>query len=149
MVTDGKPVMARQIIGGIVLPIQHQRTLMLASAFTHITQANAGINYCFHRSMKIFQEWKITVKILFIHMYELDDFRRQFILGERENRLPWGQARENLTVACKQQRQQRPACATTQFDMRICCSLTLKFEYLKGTPALMIRVFYQKKLFEP
>ena len=104
MVTEGKPVMARQIIGGIVLPIQHQRTLMLASAFTHITQANAGINYCFHRSMKIFQEWKITVKILFIHMYELDDFRCQFILGEQENRLPWGQARENLTVACKQQR---------------------------------------------
>ena len=129
MVTDGKPVMARQIIGGIVLPIQHQRTLMLASAFTHITQANAGINYCFHRSMKIFQEWKITVKILF--------------------RLPWGQARENLTVACKQQRQQRPACASAQFDLRICCSLTLKFEFLKGTPALMISVFYQKKLFEP
>ena len=34
MVTDGKPV----IIGGIVLSIQQQRTLIWASAFTHRAQ---------------------------------------------------------------------------------------------------------------
>ena len=62
MVTDGKPV----IIGGIVLSIQQQRTLMWASAFTHRTQENTDINYCFHRSKKIFQEWIITLKILFL-----------------------------------------------------------------------------------
>ena len=71
MVTDGKPVMAQQIIGGIVLSIQQQRTLMWTSAFMHRAQENTDINYCFHRSKKIFQEWKITLKILFLwsHSY--------------------------------------------------------------------------------
>ena len=45
MVTDDKPV----TIGGIVLSIQQQRTLMWASAFTHRAQENTDINYCFHR----------------------------------------------------------------------------------------------------
>ena len=60
--------MAQQIIGGIVLSIQLQRALMWESAFTHRTQENTDINYCFHRSKKIFQEWKITLKILFLCM---------------------------------------------------------------------------------
>ena len=60
MVTDGKPVMAQQIIGEIVLSIQQQRTLMYESAFMHRTQENTDIN------RKIFQEWKITLKILFL-----------------------------------------------------------------------------------
>ena len=59
MVTDDKPV----IIGEIVLSIQQQRTLMWASAFTHRAQENTDINYCFHRSKKIFQEWITTLKI--------------------------------------------------------------------------------------
>ena len=62
MVTDGKPV----IIGGIVLSIQQQRTLMCASAYTHRAQENTDINYCFHRSKRIFQEWIITLEILFL-----------------------------------------------------------------------------------
>ena len=63
MVTDGKPV----IIGGIVLLIQQQRTLMWASAFTHSARENTDINYCFNRGKKIFQEWIITLKILFLY----------------------------------------------------------------------------------
>ena len=76
MVTDGKPV----IIGEIVLSIQQQRTLMWASAFTHRAQENTDINYCFHRRKKIFQEWIITLKILFL----LDAFPDLLLQGNEK-----------------------------------------------------------------
>ena len=56
MVTDGKPV----IIGGIVLSIQQQRTLMWASAFTHRAQENTDI------ITASTEEWIITLKLLFL-----------------------------------------------------------------------------------
>ena len=65
-------------------------------------------------------------------MYELDDFRGQFISTGSPGRPEyiWSRERKFDVVACEQQRR-RPACASTQFDQRLCSSLILKFEIFK------------------
>ena len=70
-----------------------------------------------------------------IPMYELDDFRGQFISTGSPGRPEyiWSRERKFDFVACEQQRR-RPACASTQFDQRLCSSLILKFEYLNLLP---------------
>ena len=68
-------------------------------------------------------------------MYELDDFRGQFISPGTPGRPEyiWSRERKFDFVACEQQRR-RPACASMQFDQRLCSSLILKFEYLNLLP---------------
>ena len=62
-------------------------------------------------------------------MYELDDFRGQFISTGSPGRPEyiWSRERKFDFVACEQQRRR-------QFDQRLCSSLILKFEYLNLLP---------------
>ena len=73
--------MAQQVMGGILLSMQQQRTLIWTSAVTHRAQANAS-----NISLLLLQKREHIPRVknffeITIPMYELDDFQGHFRLS--------------------------------------------------------------------